>query len=165
LIRSGQKMGEFIANDEFELEVNVNVSYKDVLKIGEAVKLTSLTGTTEWGGVVKRINGKIDQNTQTVMVFIGVKGKSLVEGMYMEAKIDVRSEQNAFQVSRNLMINENQLYAVEDNQLILKTVTPVFFTDKTAVVKGLPEGIQLLTKPIPGAYSGMAVKIADSTEK
>ena len=160
LIRSGQKLGEFVSVLDFELEVDVNQEFLDILQIGEPVLLTDLAGENQWEGIVRRINGRLDQATQTVKVYIGVKGSDLIEGMYLEANIAARSEEKAIEIPRNLLINENQLFAVENDQLIIVEVNPVYYTDKTVVLKGLQDGMQILSRPIPGAYNGMLVKVA-----
>lgn len=158
LIRSGQKLGEYIDPNEFELEVNVNAQFMDILKVGENVRLSNLSGEKEWLGTVKRVNGRIDQNTQTVQVYISVRGEGLIEGMYLEANIVARSEKDALEIPRNLLVNENQLFIVNGDHLELKDISAVYFTDKTAIVKGLPDGTEMLNRPIPGAYDGMLVK-------
>ncbi len=163
LIRSGQKLGEFVALDDFELEVDVNQEYLDILQVGEPVALTDLEGIKEWQGIVRRVNGRLDQTTQTVKVYIGVKGENLIEGMYMEANIAARSETDALEIPRTLLVNENQLFAVNDGKLQILQVNPVYYTDKTAIVKGLQDGTQILSRPLPGAYEGMLVKISPST--
>jgi len=66
LVRSGQKLGSFISPDVYELEVSVSKSYTDLLKVGESVVLTNLDDDTKYKGTVTRINGSIDQATQTV---------------------------------------------------------------------------------------------------
>lgn len=162
LIRSGQKLGEFVSILDYELEVDVNQEYLDILQIGEPVLLTSLSGDNEWEGIVRRINGRLDQTTQTVKVYIGVQGSDLIEGMYLEANIAARSEKNAIEIPRTLLQNENQLFAVEDGKLVIKEVNPVYFTDRTAVIKGLSNGTEILSRPVPGAYSGMLVKVSPS---
>ncbi len=162
LIRSGQKLGEFVSILDYELEVDVNQEYLDILQIGEPVLLTSLSGDNEWEGIVRRINGRLDQTTQTVKVYIGVQGSDLIEGMYLEANIAARSEKNAIEIPRTLLQNENQLFAVEDGKLVIKEVNPVYFTDRTAVIKGLSDGTEILSRPVPGAYSGMLVKVSPS---
>ena len=164
LVRSGQKLGELVAPNDFELEVNVNEEFMDIMQVGEAVALTDLSGQREWQGIVKRVNGRIDQNTQTVQVYIGLQSQDLVEGMYLEAKIVARAEKGAIEIPRNLLINESEVFVVENDQLVLKPVTPVHYTDNTAVVKGLKDGTLMLTRSIPGAYSGMLVKLAPNTE-
>lgn len=164
LIRSGQKLGEFVSLNDFELEVNVNQEYIDILRVGKLVALTDLGGIRTWDGIVKRVNGKLDQTTQTVKVFIGVKGKDLIEGMYLEANIAARSENNAMEIPRSLLTNQNELYAVVDGKLVIKTVTPVYTTEKTVIVKGLPDGTEFVNRPLPGAYNGMLVKTAPASK-
>ncbi len=164
LIRSGQKLGEFVSLNDYELEVNVNQEYIDILRVGETVALTDLAGKRTWQGVVKRVNGRLDQSTQTVVVYIGVKGKDLIEGMYLEANIAARSEKNALELPRSLLTNENELFAVEDGKLVIKTVTPVYYTEKTVVVKGLPDGTEFVNRLLPGAYNGMLVKTAPTSK-
>lgn len=163
LIRSAQKLGEFVSLGQFELEVNVNQEFLGILKIGEPVVLTDLGETREWQGNVERINGRLDQTTQTVRVFISVSGKELIEGMYMEAHIAARSEENALEIPRTLLINEKELFVVEDGKLAIKEVKTVFYTNKTAVIQGLKDGTMMLTRNVPGAYSGMQVTIAESS--
>ena len=163
LIRPGQKLGELVALNDFELEVDIKEQFMDILKVGESVALTDLSGQRGWNGVVKRVNGRIDQSTQSVKVFIGVKGNDLVEGMYLEANIIARSEKEAIEIPRNLLTNEKELFVVENGQLQLKTIEPVHHTDKTVVIKGLVDGTNLLTRPVPGAYNGMLVKISPTT--
>lgn len=160
LIRSGQKLGEFVAMNEFELEVNVNEQFLSILKVGEPVGLFDLTGERSWTGIVKRINGRLDQSTQTVKVFIGLTGDGLIEGMYLEASIKARSENGVIEIPRNLLINESEVFVVEDDKLAIMKVQTVHFTNKTAIIRGLTDGTQLITRPVPGAYVGMLVKIA-----
>ena len=70
LVRVGQKMGEFIDTSVFELALSVNGSFADILKVGKTVELQNLEKNKMWSGKVARINGKLDQATQTVQVFI-----------------------------------------------------------------------------------------------
>ena len=48
LIRSGQKLGEFINTDVYELEVSIGKTYSDLLKVGEAVALENLDKTKKY---------------------------------------------------------------------------------------------------------------------
>ena len=151
---------------EFELEVAINAEYMNIMEIGKQVRLTNLNGLDEWIGTVKRINGRIDLTTQTVTVFIGVSGTGLVEGMYLEANIAAESETSAIEIERNLLLNDKELFVVENDQLVIKQIQPVYYTEKTAVVKGLENGSQLIVRPVAGGYAGMPVKvISDASTK
>ncbi len=159
LIRPGQKLGEFINPTTYEIGVSVKSEYQNLLQVNKHVKLQNLNKTKFWNGKVVRINGKVDTQTQTVNVYIQVSGKGLKEGQYLEAELQVKNETDAFEVSRNLLVDKNKLYVVKDSVLDLITVQPVFENPNYFVVKGLPNNTKLLSKPVPGAHAGMLVKI------
>lgn len=164
LVRAGQKMGEFIDTSVFELPLSVNGSFADVLRVGKKVTLHNLEKTKTWTGKVSRINGKIDQTSQTVQVFIEVKGKDLREGMYLEANVPAKSVSNAVEINRKLLVENKSLYIVNNDVLELVEVLPVHFNENTVVIQGLQNGISLVSKPIAGAYAGMPVKVFSETK-
>ena len=159
LVRAGQKLGEFINTDVYELEVSVSKAYSDLLKIGEKVKLTNLDKTKEYNGKVIRINGRVDQASQTIRAYIEVHDSTLREGMYLEANLDAKEEVNAIEIDRGLLLENNRIFVVRDSVLDIIDVKPVYFTDKKVVLKEVPEGTIIMIKPLMGAYTGMAVKI------
>jgi multidrug efflux pump subunit AcrA (membrane-fusion protein) len=158
LVRSGQKLGEFINTDAYELEVAVSKAYSDLLKVGEAVELVTLDRTKTYMGIVSRINGSVDQATQTIKAFIEVSDSDLKEGMYLEASLNAKEETDAIEIDRNLLLENDKIFVVRDSILDLIDVKPVYFSDKKVVLKEVPEGITIITKPVVGAYAGMLVK-------
>jgi len=159
LVRVGQKLGEFIKTGIYELEVSIPKTYADMLGVGKSVRLYTLNSKREYTGEVSRINGKVDQATQTIKAFITVADDSLKEGMYLEANLDAKQEDNAIEVDRNLLLEDNKMYVVRDSILDVINVLPVYFSNKRVVLKNVPEGTTILSKPLIGAYKGMAVKI------
>lgn len=159
LIRNGQKLGEFINTGVYELEVAVSKGYSDLLKVGEKVTLTNLEKTKTYTGKVARINGSVDLASQTIKAFIDVSDTNLREGMYLEANLDAKEETNAIEIDRNLLLENDQLFVVRDSLLDMIDVKPVYFTDKKVVLKEVPDGTVIVSKPLVGAYTGMTVKI------
>ncbi|MCK5815311.1 MAG: HlyD family efflux transporter periplasmic adaptor subunit, partial [Flavobacteriaceae bacterium] len=159
LVRSGQKMGEFIDPSVFEVEIAINASYADILEKGKTVNLTNLDKSKSWKGKVTRINSRVDQRTQTVNIYIEVKGENLREGMYLEANVPAKNAENAFKIDRKLLIDNNAIYIVKDSMLLLKKVEIVHYDEKSAIIVGLENGTMALSKSIPGAFSGMKVKL------
>ncbi|MBJ2172866.1 HlyD family efflux transporter periplasmic adaptor subunit [Aureibaculum sp. A20] len=159
LIRSGQKLGEFIDPSIYEMEVNISSEFSNLLKVGNAVSLHDLEKTQSFMGKVIRVNGKIDQTSQTLKAYIEVKDKLLKEGMYLEADLTAKSEHNAYKIDRKLLIDDTSVYVVNDTLLELKKVNPVYFEAESVIIKGLPDNTQLLANPVSGAYNGMPVKI------
>lgn len=164
LVRSGQKLGEFIDTSVFEIEVAVSKTYASFLKVGETVALQSLGGTADYTGKVSRVNGSVDLTTQTITAFIEVKHPDLKEGIYLEAELDARDEPNAIEIDRNLLSDRNTIFVLKDSILDTAPVTPVYFTDTKVVLKGLQDGTIFIAKPVPGAYSGMLVKPFTTTK-
>ena len=163
LVRQGQKLGEFIDPSVFEVEVSVKSAYKSLLQIGKEVTMNNLEKTHFWKGKVIRINGKVDAATQSIKTYIEVKGDNLKEGEYLEVQLEAKNEENAFEIQRNLLVDNSKLFIVKDSVLDLIDVNPVFENTNSVVIKGLTNGTQILSKPVPGAYSGMLVKI-DNTK-
>lgn len=160
LVRAGQKLGEFIATDVYEMEVAVSAEFADLLKVGNRVALNNLSKTKSYTGTVVRVNGKIDQISQTIKAYINVAHPDLKEGMFLEANLIAKSEENAIEISRKLLVDNKAIYIVKnDSVLTLKSVTPVYFGAEKVVVKGLENSEKILTQNLPGAFDGMIVKI------
>lgn len=159
LIRQGQKLGEFIDTSVFEVELAIEKSYSDLLKLDEQVDFSTLEGGQTYTGTVSRINAKIDQASQTIQVYVEVKGDDLKEGMYLEALLKAKEEADAIEVSRKLLMDQSKLFVVRDSILDIIEVEPVYFSSKTVVIKGIPDGTVLLSKTTPGAFAGMLVKV------
>ncbi len=158
LVRAGQKLGEFINPDVFELEVAVNTAYSDLLQLGKQVVLHNVERSKSWKGKVARVNPKVDQASQTIQVYIGVSGAGLKEGMYLEADLQTRNEQNTYEVSRKLLVDNNKLFVFKDSILQMQEIEPVYYKENTVVVRGLVDGTEILSKSVPGAYAGMRVQ-------
>ncbi|MCE2613116.1 HlyD family efflux transporter periplasmic adaptor subunit [Flavobacteriaceae bacterium D16] len=159
LVRSGQKLGEYISTDVYELEVAVSKTYSDLLQVGEVVELVNLEQTKYYEGKVTRINGRIDQASQTIKAYIEVSNPDLREGMYLEANLNAKNEKEAIEIDRKLLLEDNQIFVVRDSILDLIDVKPVYFSDRKVVLKDVPDGTTIITQPVVGAYAGMLVKV------
>ncbi len=165
LVRSGQKLGEFIDTSVYELEVAVSKSYSDLLKLGEQVELVNLDNSKKYMGKVARINGNIDQLSQTIRAFIEVRNADLKEGMYLQANLNTKEEAEAIEIDRGLLLEGDKIFVVRDSILDMIDVEPVFFSDKKVVLKEVPNGTTILSKPVIGAYAGMLVKVLKDMAK
>ncbi|MCK8481330.1 efflux RND transporter periplasmic adaptor subunit [Psychroserpens algicola] len=161
LVRSGQKLGEFINPSVYEMEVAVSKSFADVLKEGEKVSLTNLEKTKTYNGIVSRVNGSIDATTQTITAYVEVQHPDLKEGMYLEANLNAEKVENAIEIDRNLLLDSEEIYVVRDSLLDVISVKPAHFSNEKVVLQNVPNGSIILRKPVPGAYAGMQVKVAE----
>lgn len=165
LIRQGQKLGEFINTSSYELEVAIGKTYSDLLRIGKRVELKDLDGVNTYSGKVVRINGKVDQASQTITAFIEVTGDELKEGMFLEAILNAKEEENAIEIDRALLLDDDKIYVVRDSILDMINVKPVYFSDKKVIVRDVPDGQVIISKPVVGAYPGMEVSVYQGNQK
>ncbi len=164
LIRNGQKLGEYIDPSIYEMEVAISKSYVELLKAGEKVELRNLDHTQTYEGRVSRVNGSVDPTTQTITVYIEVKDDKLKEGIYLEAQLNAKQEENAIEIDRNLLLENDKVFVVRDSILDVISVKPVYFSDTKVVLKDIPNGTVILSKPLQGAFAGMSVKIFGKNE-
>ncbi|MGB0837910.1 MAG: efflux RND transporter periplasmic adaptor subunit [Flavobacteriaceae bacterium] len=167
LIRPGQKMGDFIDPSVYELGLSINASLADALVLKEEVILEGLSSGKSIKGHLSRINAKIDANTQTLLCFVEVKGSNLKEGMFLRAIIPGKQYENAYLISRKLLVNNKSVYIVQDDVLDLVPVNTLHFNDDSVVISGLTKGQTILSRSIPGAYPGMKVstKLDPNTDR
>jgi multidrug efflux pump subunit AcrA (membrane-fusion protein) len=158
LIRSNQKLGEFIDPSVYEMEVSLSKTFASLLNVGETVELNNLEHTKKYSGIVSRVNGSINSATQTIAVYIEIKNSSLKEGMYLEANLNAKKEKNAIEINRGLLLDENKIFIIRNSVLDMIDVKPVYFSDTKVVLKDIPDGTIILSSPFPGAYVGMIVK-------
>ena len=158
VVRPGQKLGEFIDPSVYELEIAISKSLLPDLIVGKKVAISdSENSELSWEGKISRINGRVNSNTQTVQVFIELRGQLLREGMFLQAVIDAKPKSDAFEVARNLLVDDNKLFVVMDSTLRAVPITILHRTDDSMIVSGLEDNMQLVSKPVPGSYPGMAV--------
>ena len=159
LVRVGQKLGELIDPSVYEMEVSINAEFATLLKVGNSVSLSNLEKSKNYTGKVIRVNGKVDQASQTIKAFIQVAHKDLKEGMFLEADLVAKSETDAIEISRKLLVDNEAVYTVKnDSILTLTTVNPVYFGAENVIIKGLENNDKILSQTLPGAFDGMIVK-------
>jgi multidrug efflux pump subunit AcrA (membrane-fusion protein) len=160
LVRVGQKLGELMNTNNYELEATIRLADLNYIKVGSPVSLHSDDIDGNWNGRIKRISDQIDANTQTVIVYIGVTGKSLKEGMYLRGGVKLKNIENAFEIQRDLLVEQSKVYKIENDSLLaLQDVEVVKSTENTVIVKGLKNGTPLLKEVFPGIFEGMVVEV------
>ncbi|MEM7485985.1 MAG: HlyD family efflux transporter periplasmic adaptor subunit [Bacteroidota bacterium] len=161
LVRSGQKIGEFIDNSIYELQLSIPASASKFLATGKKVDLQHLDGLKGTTGIITRINAKVDQDTQTVAVIVEVSGESLKDGQYLRAQLLGGNLKNVFAMDNALIQENSNVYILKDSVLHLKPVQVLNYQDDLAVVTGLDNGTLVVDQQVANAYPGMPIKISN----
>ncbi|MCK4762817.1 MAG: HlyD family efflux transporter periplasmic adaptor subunit [Candidatus Aminicenantes bacterium] len=160
IVRAGQKMGEFICTEVYEMEAAVTLFDANRLKIGQSVTLTSDDTQGAFSGRIRRINRALDPSSLTVEVYIHVKDPRLRDGMYMAAHTPGEPVPAAAAVSKDLLVENNRLFVVENSVLVLKPVRVVAERGDMAIVRGLPDGARILGEVWAEARAGQKIPTA-----
>lgn len=159
LVRPGQRMGQLMELGNFELEATVALDELRHLKIGQSVVLKSdaLDGT--WTGRIRRISDIIDPSSQSIIVYVSVKSRSLKEGMYLSGQIKGKSIEAVTRIDADQVIDGSYIYTVKDGALAKYDVDIQFINSEYALVKGLPNKVIMPKEKIIGAVEGKKVVI------
>jgi RND family efflux transporter MFP subunit len=162
LVRVGQQLGEFINTGIYEMEASVSLFDANRLQPNQPVNLTSEDVHGTFSGYIRRINRVLDPTSLTVKIYIHVQDPRLRDGMYMVAKADGEPISGVVAVSKELLVDNNHLFTVENSVLVLRPVRVVAERGDTAIVRGLANGTRILGEVWAEAKEG--IKIPPATE-
>jgi len=154
LVRAGQKLGDFTSTDLLELEAPVSLPDIKRLKPGQRVQLFSEVIPDTFSGTIHRINDVVDRQSMTVKIYIHTRDSRLTDGMYLLGRAEGNPLKKAFTISRDLLINRSQVYAVRDSVLYAAPVTIVSEDGEQVIVRGLRNGTIILGEPWAEARPG-----------
>lgn len=157
LVRLGQKLGEFISDQEFELEASIEVEQLPYLKIGDSIQFKELNSTKTYPAKLIRINGKIDPATQMVKVFFALKHKDLKAGQYLEGKYQTAIHKNAMRIPATALVDNESVFLVKDGKAVLHEPEIIEANTNQAIIRDIPSGGKLIIDKKNKAFAGSAV--------
>lgn len=156
LIRAGQKIGEFLGTDVYDLETEFSLIDKKYVHLGDEVTLTSKDLDLKVSGRIYRINPVVNANSQMVTAYVKLSNPLLREGMFLTGYISGQQHQKSARINRKLITN-NKVFVVENSKLVEREVKILSVENDVAVVEGLQEGEKILKHNLNGLYNGMSV--------
>ena len=140
LVRNGQKLGEFINTYLFEMAIPVIATDLQKISIGKEVKLTTVDNNKIYKGKIVRINSAVDQQTQSVQVYVQSDEKGILDGMFFNVAITVQSDKKLARLPLQAIHNGNQVKLKTDESTKLVDVTIIEKTATDYLVTGLEDG-------------------------
>ncbi len=156
-VNPGNKIGTILRSDQLELKVDVGVADIDWVEMGSEAQVVTETGTT-WSGKVARIGEFVNQNTQSIDVFIALKqngGSKLYDGEYLQSTIPGKVVNNSMLMPRNAIFDDNKVFVLQDSLLKVKEIDIHKVNPETVVFSGLVEGSELVVEPLINAHNNM----------
>lgn len=157
-VNPGNVIGRLIRSDELELKVDVDAREIGWIEKGSETMIYAENGDS-WVGTVTRVGEFVNQNTQSIDVFISIKenGKPIYDGQFLKSVIPSRNIPNSMLIPRSAIFNQNEVFVVNDTLLEVRKITLHKINEETAVMSGLNPGEDMVTEPLVNAYNGMTV--------
>lgn len=156
-ISPGARIGKIIRTGIYELKVAVET--RDIPWIQEAAPASIYSAETQqlWSGEVSRISDYVNQNTQSVDVYVSIfpNGQKIYDGQFFQAAIPARVVKDGMIMPRNAIYNGNEVFVLEDSLLRTRTINIFRLTDEAAVFNGIENGKELVVEPLLNAHNNM----------
>ncbi|WP_420318707.1 efflux RND transporter periplasmic adaptor subunit [Ekhidna sp.] len=159
-VNPGVSIGKVMRRGVHELKVAVETKDIPWIKENSPVKIYSDETDQYLEGYVSRISDFVNQNTQSVDVFIAIQSsdQKIYDGQFFQASIPARTINDGMIMPRNAIYNGNEVFVVEDSLLKSRKISVVRLVDEEAIIRGLDRGEDLVIDALIGAFNNMVVE-------
>lgn len=156
-VNAGTRIGKILRLGTHEMRVSVETRDIPWIREGSSVDIYSEEAQQSLRGQVTRISDYVNQNTQSVDVFIAInaEGMKIYDGQYFKAAMPARTVKNGMIMPRSALYNGNEVFVLEDSFLRRKTVNIIRLAEDDAIFNGLMPGEELVVEPLLGAFNNM----------
>ena len=161
IVNPGSPVLSVIRDNTMEIEIPIATEKIDQLAIGSLVTLVD-NNYKSFEGEVIRIGGYINQQTQTVPVFVNITSPTdgLYNGMFLDANIIGHGFDNVVEIPRKALISNNEIYIVaKDSSLTSLKVNTIDFKENSVTVSGIPNMTDVVTESVVNINEGDKVVI------
>ena len=156
-VNPGTQIGKIIRAGAHELKVSVETKEVGWIQEGAEARIYSDETQQYWDGKVLRISDFINQNTQSIDVFLAINpnAQRIYDGQFLQAAIPARMVKDGMIMPRSALYNGSEVFILEDTLLKVKEVQVVKLEQETAIFTGLDEGDHLVVESLINAHNNM----------
>jgi len=157
LVRTGQKLGDFIKDGLFELEGSILYNELQYLEIGQKAEFQDVNSTKVFTGELVRINELIDPASQLVKLYFQLSDQSLKSGLYLKGDIPAFSMEAAVKLPIQALVDDQFVFILSDGKAMKQSVSIAKRDADNFIVKGLPNGAMVIIDKKNSAFEGTSV--------
>ncbi|MCA6074311.1 efflux RND transporter periplasmic adaptor subunit [Fulvivirga sedimenti] len=158
LVRTGQQLGEFIREGNYELEASVTFDRLAGMKIGDEISFNEVNGAFSYVGKLVRINEKVDAETQLIKVYFSLKDPALKSGVYLEGNLTTGTFPSATVLPVSALVDGAYVFVVQDGKAVKTPVEVLSRGSNQFIAGGLPDGAEIIVDKKNGAFEGTSVE-------
>ncbi len=157
LVSPGMTLANIMNTSRYEMIAPVAMDKIAFIKPGQQLTLSSSVLDKTYKGTVQRVSRQIDQSTQSVPVYISVQGTGLKDGIFLEGTLQGNALKDVVEIPRDIMLDQEHIYIVQDDQVAKKAIEIVSRTDESLMVKGIDPSDKVVIAGINNLYVGQQV--------
>jgi multidrug efflux pump subunit AcrA (membrane-fusion protein) len=161
-VNMGGQIARMIRTDQLEIEVPVENTQSEWIKIGDRVMVADNPGGGGKPGIVVRKANFVEMNTQSRSLFVKVLNSAkdeLLPGEYWEVTFPGQQIDAAMEIPRSAVFNTNEVFIVEEGRLKKRTINIVKVNENTLIFNGLDEGKKIVVEPLINVKENSPVAI------
>ncbi|WP_421765248.1 efflux RND transporter periplasmic adaptor subunit [Ekhidna sp.] len=165
-VNAGTRIGKILRSGIYEMKAAVETRDIAWIQVGSPVEIFSKESQQYWKGEVTRVSDYVNQNTQSVDVFVSIfpNGQKIYDGQFFQASIPARTVKDGMIMPRNAIYNGNEVFVLQDSLLKKRSINVIRLSEEDAIFNGLNQGEQLVVEPLLGAYNNMKAFKRDVTD-
>lgn len=157
----GADLASIVRTDRLEVVVPVPPKEAKWIEPGNKVTLTGPEGY-QTTGTVTRIADFLDENTQSVKVYVKYlpRGKQAFKiGEFVDATFDIKKQARGMAIPREALTDGEKVYVVKNRQLQLKKISVARELNDAVIISGLDDGTMVVTESLVDVQEGDEVRI------
>lgn len=158
-VNMGSPVIDVIRDGKKEVELTINTSENEFIKIGSEVSLTD--GTNTFVGKITRKGNFVNEKTQNISVFTEISSDTemIYSGMYLEGTISSNITNNVCKIPRRSIFSENNIYVVNsESKLEIMSVEIISYQGSNVLVRGINNNTMVVNEPLIDVTEGIIVK-------
>jgi len=154
----GQKLGQFIDNNNYELATSISLNDSKLIKEGNYVTIESNDYNQTIIGTVIRMGKHINPLTQSIDVFISLHDELMKDGAFISGQIICDTLHEVHKINRSKLINQNSIYILKNDTIRTIYIEPLYFENDSVVINKLTEEACIVTQYRNDFYDSMSIK-------
>ena len=157
-VNMGSPVIDVIRNGNMEVELTVNTSEIDFIKLGS--KVTLMDGSHTFDGSIIRKGNFVNKNTQNISVFVSINDDAdfLYDGMYLDAKISSIIINNVCKIPSSCVLDKQVFIVNTENKLERINVNIISNQGNNVIVDNIINNTMVVSESLINTKAGTIVK-------
>jgi len=155
-INIGSPIIDIIRTDKMEIELTINTSEIEFIKIGNTVTFSD--GKNTLSGKIIRKSNFLNRNTQNISVFAKIESEIIYEGTYLEATIFANAIDNICKIPRRAIFSDNKIFIVnKKTQLEIQEIDIISKQENHVLVDNIIDNTIVVIEPLIDVKEGTVI--------